>query len=337
MRRSVMGYINNLDSKWNEVISNLELYPKITEKTELRLELSNICNHACLFCPNRKMSRKRRQMDGGLVERLLREGRELGIEKTGLFMNGEPFMTQELPEYIALAKKLGYKYVYITTNGALASKECMESVIKAGIDSIKFSINAGSRETYKIVHQKDDYDKVIRNLKYTYEYREKHSYHFKILSSCVVTRYMQNEIENHYKKIKPYVDELVFFQAESFAGQMEDEVQNLRVELKDKKRFPQYRLKHYAPCNALWNSINVTCEGYMTLCCSEAYNLNAIIDVNEMGIKEAWYSDKMVAMRERHVKKNLRGTLCGKCLGYSEGSVLPLNEELYIKSTSVFA
>ena len=40
----------------------LMLYPKYPLKG-LHIELSNICNHQCLFCANRKMSRKKGFME----------------------------------------------------------------------------------------------------------------------------------------------------------------------------------------------------------------------------------------------------------------------------------
>lgn len=85
---------------------------------------------------------------------------------------------------------------------------------------------------------------------------------------------------------------------------------------------------------ALWNSINVTCEGYMTLCCADAFNYNVIEDLNKISIQEAWHSDKMVEMRSRHIKRKLDGTLCGKCVKCYDGEIKALNNELYLKSQS---
>lgn len=328
-----MSYLNDVEKKWDPDYGDKELYPDIDENVELRLELSNICNHACLFCPNRKMKRKRREMDSDLVKRLLQEGRAEGIRKCGLFMNGEPFISQELAFFIKFAKKLGYEYVYITTNGALASEERIKEVINAGIDSIKFSINGGSRESYNLVHQSDDYEKVMSNLKFAHEYREQYNCTFKLLSSCVVTKYMESEIEEHYKNISSYVDEIVFVRASCFAGQMIEEVKELRTDINN-ERIPKFKFKTQAPCNALWNSINVTCEGYLTLCCAESYNYLAIEDVNAMSLNEAWHSSRMTQMRKNHLENNLEGTMCYRCIEEKDGreDIRPLNSILYERS-----
>jgi MoaA/NifB/PqqE/SkfB family radical SAM enzyme len=270
-------------------------------------------------------------MDEKLVIRLLDEGVVLGCKKVGLFMNGEPFVTKLLPDYIAYAKKIGYEYTYITTNGALATEDKIKAVVDAGIDSIKFSINGGSPETYRIVHQRDDYDKVMNNLRFTHKYREQCGRNFKILSSFVVTKYTKDELDMHYMNIRPYVDEIVYFQVGSMAGQMINEINDLKVD-----NVPAGYLYHdiniKAPCNTLWNSINVTCEGYLTLCCSEAFNYLVVEDVNNMSLEEAWHSERMNEMRKRHMENDLDGTECARCLGNKEAIIKPLNEELYLKS-----
>lgn len=325
-----MSYLDKLQNQYN--CEEKSIYPIIDDKVELRLELANICNDSCCFCPNRKMRRKRRQMSEELVVRLLSEAAELGIKKVGLFMNGEPFVTDKLAEYIGYAKKKGFTYTYITTNGALATGEKLSACFEAGLDSIKFSINAGSKESYKMIHGHDDYEKVMQHLKYAFDYREKTGLNYRILSSFVVTKYTVDEIEEHYENVSKYVDELIFFNAESFAGQMTEEVKNIRANVNN-KRVPQYKISNSAPCKRLWDSINVTCEGYLTLCCSEAFNYLAVEDLNEMSLKDAWHSDLMSQMRRKHMENNLQGTQCAVCLDCSNTEkVYPLNSILFNKS-----
>jgi len=325
-----MRYLDTLQSIGN-IKKDLDLCPFIDEKVELRLELSNICNEHCCFCPNSKMLRNRVFMSKNLAFRLLEEALKLGVRKVGFFMNGEPFVTENLADYIDYAKRIGFIYTYITTNGALATEEKLRECFKAGLDSIKFSVNAGSRESYQLVHGNDDYEKVIEHLKYAHQYREETGLKYKILSSFVVTKYTIGEVEEHYRKIRPYVDELVFFHAESFAGQMIEEVRDVKANISN-KMISTYKIKNSAPCNKLWNSINVTCEGYLTLCCSEAFNYLVIEDLNELSLEEAWYSQRMTEMRKRHLENNLSRTLCDICLNEKNREVEPLNIELYKRS-----
>lgn len=327
-----MSYNEQLEKKWRSKSSTqLEVECTDFSNVELRLELSNICNHKCLFCPNHLHSRKPCSMDKKLAFRLIYECSQLGVKKLGLFMNGEPFVTSDIHEYIEFAKDKGIEYVYITTNGSLATIDKVSKCIDAGLDSIKFSINAGNSESYKLVHGKDEYEKVVNNLVDCYEYRKKVNSSINIYSSFIVTKYSQNDIAEHKKNIEKYVDELVFFEAASFAGQMEDTIK----ELKPTEKWQLEGMEIHAPiitapCLLLWNSINVTAEGYLTLCCSEAMGYNMLIDISELSINEAWNSEQMKQMRERHIAGNLQNTLCGKCIGMTS-DIFPLNTDLYEK------
>ena len=81
--------------------------------------------------------------------------------QVGFYATGEPFILPDLADYIRNAKDIGYTYVYLTSNGALATPERVREVIDAGLDSIKFSINAPQKKLYKFIHGKDDFDTVL--------------------------------------------------------------------------------------------------------------------------------------------------------------------------------
>lgn len=70
--------------------------------------------------------------------------------------------------------------VYITSNGALATPEKIRAVVDAGVDSVKFSINAPERKMYEFIHGRDDFDTVMEHLKYLNEYRRESGRSFKI-------------------------------------------------------------------------------------------------------------------------------------------------------------
>ena len=96
-------------------IDEQKLYPKYPLKG-LHIELSNVCNHQCLFCANRKMSRKKGFIDEAFLKRILQEAYDEGFRDVGYYANGEPFVSPELDKYIGWAKQIGFSYVYIDTN-----------------------------------------------------------------------------------------------------------------------------------------------------------------------------------------------------------------------------
>jgi molybdenum cofactor biosynthesis enzyme MoaA len=104
-------------------------------------------------------------------------------------------MYKYLEELVIHAKKTGYEYTYITTNGALATKDRMRTLIAGGLDSIKFSVNAGTAETYKKIHGKDEFDKVIQNIFDTIALRNTLKKDLVVFASCVETNLNSSEIE----------------------------------------------------------------------------------------------------------------------------------------------
>ena len=105
------------------------------------VELTNACNHACIFCTNPKMMRKISYLSKDTFNNFITQAKSLGLEEVGFYATGEPFMVKDIDWYITAAKKIGLNRVYVTTNGALASLEKIEKLVECGLDSIKFSIN----------------------------------------------------------------------------------------------------------------------------------------------------------------------------------------------------
>lgn len=326
-----MRYIDNVNDKYKNN-ANYDLCPTDFSNIDFHLELSNVCNHECLFCPHSKMKRKTHHMDEKLAFRLIEEAGQLGIKKMSFNMNNEPFVTKDLHKYIRKAKEEGIEYTYFNTNGALASPDKLMACFDAGLDSLKFSINAGSRETYKKLHGRDDFDKVIENLKFAYRYCKENHPTARVISSFIVTKYTKDEMNSHYENIKEYVDDFALFYAQTFMGNMVDEIKELRVEFETElPHTEQYVVT--APCNLLWTSINVSCEGYLTLCCTDVDNNLVIEDLNTKSIKEAWHSERMQEMRRKHLDNNLQGTLCQRCIkNDSAEEYKPLDKKLYESS-----
>ena len=158
-------------------------------RTNFLIETSNACNHSCIFCTHQKMRRKVGKIKPGIVNDILKQAYDLGTREVGFYATGEPFLVPELADYIIKAKEIGYEYVYLTSNGALATPERIRDVINAGLDSIKFSINAPEKDTYAFIHGKDDFDIVMSNLKYLYQYRNESGKKYKIFVTAILTRF----------------------------------------------------------------------------------------------------------------------------------------------------
>lgn len=298
----------------------------------LQLEVTNACNHKCMFCPNVESHRPKKMIDFELAKRVMKERADfLGADKRICFhMNGEPLLYKRLPELVEYSKKLGYEYSFITTNGSLANEELLTRLFEAGLDSIKFSINAGSRETYKKIHGADNYENAINALKFSWKYRKETGKNYKIFVSCVGVKQNYKELEKFNQLVSHYCDEVVFYYPCGYAGQKLDSLQE-RCDLSNLS-IKSFEIKHTIPCAVLWNSINVTCEGYLSLCCSESDNRLIVEDINHMGVKDAWLGEKMMTIREKHTKMQIEEMPCFSCVKETPYDIKKMDKHLFALS-----
>lgn len=286
-------------------------YPK-----NMLVELTNYCNHKCIFCENRKMTRKKGFINKDLLRGILEEAYSLGTREVGYYATGEPLMCKDLPAYIKMAKDIGFEYVYITTNGALMTKEKIKEIVESGIDSIKFSINAGKIKTYKIIHGSDDFERVIDNLRNLYEFKNKNKLDFKIYVSYVRTKQNKDEVDLLKRKISKYIDDIIIFDAENQGGNM--------YEINGLLTLDDSHGSIKAPCPMVFNRFHITYEGYLNICCVDFQNYLVVADLNIMPLKEAWNCENVKDIRKKHLENNLKGIACYNCINNSNIKIDPL-------------
>ena len=282
--------------------------------------LTSNCNHACVFCANPRMKRKSGKLDVDFFKKFVDDAVALGLEEIGFYTTGEPLVSKNLLDFIKIAKDAGINYIYITTNGALAGIERMKTLLDAGLNSVKFSINAGSKEAYNLIHGRDDFDVVVENLSALRKHIDENKRDVKVLSSFVVTRQTMHEIEEYKNIIGPLVDDYLILGVKGQSGQSLQQLKELNCEMT-----PSYPEEGQAsPCSMLWNRLHLTQEGYLTLCCVDYENDLTYADLSKTTLEEAWNNSVIGKMRKRHVEQKLQGTLCYNCLYGKEEKFEPL-------------
>jgi MoaA/NifB/PqqE/SkfB family radical SAM enzyme len=300
------------------------------------IELSNACNHFCVFCNNPRMKRKVNILDRDTYFKFLTQGYKYGLREVGLYATGEPFMIKDINWYISTAKKIGIERVYLTSNGSLASLEKIQSAHESGLDSIKFSINAATRETYKIIHGKDDFVRVTNTLKKLYEWKMKEKKDILILGSFIYTKLTEKEIPLYKKKFSKYMEDIKMFPAGSQGGRINNIIEKISTE--NIERDPS-TLK---PCDMIWNRLHLTCEGFLTACCID-YELDLVyadFKNSKKQINTIWNNSIVKKLREKHINMQLDNTVCKNCLTgskekYDKLMHIKMSENKKIKTSDV--
>jgi len=294
---------------------------------EIFLDLSGACNHWCNFCANPKSTNKS-LLDTALACRLLEEAKENGTVAVGLYATGEPFIHPDLAKITKKAKDLGIEYVFISTNGTLATPKLAAPVLDAGMDSIKFSVNGGDRESYKAVHGKDQFDLMFGHVKWFSEYREKSGLSYKIYVSTVQAAKDPHQFEKLTKLLSPYVDEFDLRHCSNQGGNMYSNNERLTIDPSNLLGSMLDGQAHADVCPDPFHRITVTPEGYATVCVVDYRNFLTVADLNNTTLAEAWNDPKFVDLRRRHLDKNLKGLVCHNCLYNCDDPVYPLIPEV---------
>lgn len=312
-----------MDTKLEKDIKNIQEFnfkEGIIEKykpKKLMIEVTNNCNSKCIFCGNCNMTRKRSFVSEKIVKKALEQGIVMGIREVGFYTNGEPLLDKNIEKYIEYAKKNLYDYVYITTNGILANKNRVKALFDSGLDSIKFSINSIEKENYKNMQGVNCFEKVVENLRNTY-YIKKSQYPNK----KVYVPYVKTKM-NNYKD-----DEIKHFFEEYCDGVLIQEVRNQGglISNIEKLKINNHENIYNLPCFYPFNTVIVTCEGYITACCMDFQNYLVYGNLNEKKLQDIWNNDVIQELRRKHLNGKIEDTICKNCIDNKFEQCKPLME-----------
>lgn len=297
------------------VASSFSLKPPLP--TSLNIELNNTCNQKCFFCPfhgeyakhNLSPAVMRKEKAIEILDNAWKLG--IGSKEVGFYLAGEPLLYNDLPEIIQYAKALGFPYIFLTSNGTLASLDKMKNLIKAGLNSIRFSINAADETTYKKYHGTDHFEVVKNNLIDLHEYVINNNVNISISISCVVTKETLGIQEEFKKVFSDYVDEIIFLPMSLSRSITVPEIIN-KYSLDYIDNAP---IDYEYICPLLFNTMYISANCEVMPCC-EAYDYDCVFGdlKNDYDLEEIWHNSVYQKYRSIFVNKESDiGTICHNC------------------------
>jgi len=290
----------------------------------VKIEISPRCNYRCGFCALRTREvQPKWDMDFGLFKRITREMRDAGVEEVGVFYLGESFMNPRLlVDCIAyLKRELEMPYVFLTSNASMSFPEAVEECMKAGLDSLKWSVNAADEEQFEKIMGVSGklFHRALANIESAWALRKAGGYETGLYASSI--RYdgeqqarMEALLDSH---VRPYVDQhywLPLYSMGAFATSRERQL-GYRPTAGNQGRIDA--LRDPLPCWSAFTEGHVTAEGKLSACCFDATAHWTMGDLNKVPFMEAWNSAPFVKLRAAHLKRDVRGTVCENCLAYS--------------------
>lgn len=288
-----------------------------------KIEVTAKCDFKCFFCATGMKLRETSHMNRGLYRKIIQDLRQAGVEELGVFYLGESFILPWLPELIAEAKAVGFPYVFLTTNGRLATPAKVEACIRAGLDSLKFSYNhAGPEQLAQTARVPEAwFQAIVENLKGARAARDKVQAETGrccgIYASSVRFDGEQAErMEKAVAEILPYVDEHYWLPLYNQGDLTTEACQEAGFQPMAGNQGRIGALRDPIPCWACFTEAHITYDGKLSACCfdhSAAWHMG---DLAEQPFMEAWHSPPFQKLRAQHLAGDIRGSACEKCVAY---------------------
>jgi radical SAM protein with 4Fe4S-binding SPASM domain len=270
----------------------------------LWIEPTNHCNLKCVMCPNKDLEKKDKGfMEFGLFKKIIDEVSEFAFD-VHLLHRGESLLH---PEFFRMARYAHDKKLIVKfhTNGTLLDEEKAHKLIASGIDQFSFSFDGYDKDTYESIRVNGDFDKTVNNIRRFLEIKKelKSKKPYTILE---LINFPDSAIKSDAEKQKAFLDnfkglpldKLIIKEFHNWAGE---------VEMKHAR-------KTFSPCTFLWNALIVFWDGAVLPCTQDFFGYYIVGNVNDSSLAEIWNNEKMVHLREQHLKKDIDEFItCREC------------------------
>ncbi len=265
------------------------------------VEITNICNRACSFCPGTE--REGRRMTLPEFSHICGELKGL-TDYIYFHVMGEPLTHPELPELIKFASERGFKCA-ITTNGTLLD-ECGDDLIDAGAYKLSLSVHS---------FEEDNEDGQRAYLKSLCDFADKAS------KSGVLTVFRlwnrghddgRNDITLNFLE--------KYFHEEWVWGSRGARIRNkLHLEYGDRFAWPDMEADEGDSsvfCYGLRDHFGVLCDGRVIPCCLDREGEITLGNIFEAPIREILASERAENIAAGFDRRCAVEELCRKC-GYA--------------------
>lgn len=274
------------------------------------VEITNICNRSCSFCPGTVRPLRRMSLSefDTVTDRLR------GVtEYIYYHVMGEPLTHPDLPDFIRLAKKKGFKSA-ITTNGTLLPARGRE-LIDAGVYKVNISVHSFEDGDAADAHGKyldgilDFADEASRNRVLTVLRLWNLDGHGEALGG-------NNTRTLDYLRARFPDTEAIPWKFSSRGARMRDK---LHLEYGDRFEWPDMEAEDRGDgvfCYGLKDHFAILCDGRVVPCCLDREGAITLGNIFDTPAEEILQSPRAQAIREGFQKRCATEELCRRC-GYA--------------------
>lgn len=276
------------------------------------LELTNLCNLRCGFCPRQFSHSPLGYMDFALFTACIDEIAAHPAVAVVPFFRGEPLLHPRFLEMMRYAKGHIAGPIQLATNGLLLSEEIARGVLEMGLDFISFSLDTIDQGLYEEIRPGGDYEEVHRNVLRFLELRDEHpSPRTQVQVSSVETERNRPSLPQFIDYWKTKVDRVRVYPEHSTGG---------KFGKLETPSFPGDR----RPCLKVLTDAVIYWSGDVALCNHDWDRSESIGNVQGQGIAGVWRGAAYQEVRRRHGERRTHeDPTCRECdhwqVDYREG------------------
>jgi MoaA/NifB/PqqE/SkfB family radical SAM enzyme len=173
MNRMLIGKIRRvlsrkLDALYGGIFFDLDktLEAMALRPFELHLELTNLCNADCIFCPYQFQERPHQFMSDEVFSRAVDEFVRLHGGSVGLTpIVGDALIDPQFLERVRhLRSRPEIDRIFVTTNAILLDRHGIREVLTSGVTSINISTSGFEEESYRRIYRSSAYRRMRDNV-----------------------------------------------------------------------------------------------------------------------------------------------------------------------------
>ena len=280
---------------------------------ELHLELTNLCNASCIFCPYQYQERATGFMSDEVFAKAVDDYVQINGGSVGLTpIVGDALIDPKFLDRVHFLSSLPeIDRIFLTTNAILLDKHGIKEVLTSGLTTINISTSGFEKESYKRIYRSPAYGRMKDNVTQLVEENEKLGSPVNI-SICLRTDRPLGEVmrDPDFQPILEHNPTIDFaWSYRSVGGRI------TRKALPEAMKFRKVPEKR-EPCGSLYNGAMVLIDGTVVACACIAA-MDAVPDlrignVMENDLREIWTGEATRQLRDQF---RTGGSLNPTCAG----------------------
>jgi radical SAM protein with 4Fe4S-binding SPASM domain len=314
VKRKAGAWVGGAIYSVEKTLEAMELRP-----FELHLELTNLCNANCIFCPYQYQERATGFMSDAVFEKAVGDFVRASGGSVGLTpIVGDALIDpQFLDRVVYLRSQPEIDRIFLTTNAILLDKHGVGEVLTSGLTSIMISTSGFDKESYKRIYRSPAYERMKDNVTHLVEENARLGSPVSI-SICLRTDRPLDEVmrDHDFQPILAHQPTIDFAWSYRTVGGL-----ITREMLPETMQFRKAPTKK-EPCGSLYNGVMVLTDGTVIACACIAA-MDAVPDlrighVMDGDLVQIYRGDLMRELRDQFRPGGALNETCSRCDAYQD-------------------